>query len=128
MALSPALTRKNPMRSSRLWICVIAASCWLSPAWAGQTADPTAASLLAAHNRERKKQGRHPLTLSAKLCQAAAVHAKDMALHEKQDHTGSDGSTAADRVKRAGIRLHPCRREHHLGPGYRCRGDDNLDE
>ncbi len=102
MALSPALTRKNPMRSSRLWICVIAACCWLSPAWAGQTANPTAVSLLAAHNRERKKQGRHPLTLSAKLCEAAAVHAKDMALHEKQDHTGSDGSTAADRVKRAG--------------------------
>jgi uncharacterized protein YkwD len=64
--------------------------------------DKTAASLLAAHNRERKKVGLGPLTLSAKLCEAAAVHAKDMAAHHKLDHTGSDDSTLADRVKRKG--------------------------
>jgi len=69
---------------------------------AGETADPVAVSLLAAHNREREKEDRRPLALSAKLCAAAAVHAKDMALHQKQDHTGSDGSKIADRVKRKG--------------------------
>jgi uncharacterized protein YkwD len=64
--------------------------------------DPTVASLLAAHNRERKKEGRDPLTLSSKLCESAAVHALDMAKHQKLDHAGSDGSTVADRIKRTG--------------------------
>jgi len=88
------------MNGATLAVSVVAASFLLRPAWADETTDRTAASLLAAHNRERKKEGRGPLTLSAKLTEAAAVHAKDMALHQKQDHKGSDGSTVADRVKR----------------------------
>ena len=40
------------------------------------------------------------LKLSEKLTQAAAAHAKDMAEHQTLDHTGSDKSTVADRVKR----------------------------
>jgi len=86
----------------KLAVSVMAGCFLLSPAWAGDTDGRAAAALLAAHNRERKKEGRRPLTLSAKLCEAAAVHAKDMALHQMQDHTGSDGSTIADRVKRKG--------------------------
>jgi uncharacterized protein YkwD len=65
-------------------------------------ASATADALLAAHNRERQKDGRGPLVLSDKLSAAAAVHAKDMAAHRKLDHTGSDSSTAADRIKRQG--------------------------
>src|SRR5262245_44149311 len=90
------------MESLRLCLCVVGANLLFSPAEPNQTADPTAASLLAAHNQQRKNRGRGPLTLSAKLSDAAAVHAKDMALHQTLDHTGSDGSTAVDRVKRVG--------------------------
>jgi len=43
-----------------------------------------------------------PLTLSATLNAVAAAHALDMAAHRKLDHTGSDGSSSADRVTRAG--------------------------
>ena len=64
--------------------------------------DPIGVGSLAAHNRERKKEGRDPLKLSEKLSQAALVHAKDMAEHHKLDHTGSDKSTVAERVKRQG--------------------------
>ena len=64
--------------------------------------DPIAVALLAAHNREREKKGLGPLKLSEKLSEAAAVHAKDMAEHQKLDHTGSDKSKVAERVKRTG--------------------------
>jgi uncharacterized protein YkwD len=81
---------------------LMAASFGLPPAWSGETDDPTVAALLAAHNRERKKEGRPPLALSAKLTAAALVHAKDMAVNQMPDHTGTDGSKVADRVKRTG--------------------------
>jgi uncharacterized protein YkwD len=64
-----------------------------------KTADPTLAPLLAAHNRERAKEKLEPLKLSDKLCKAAAVHARDMAVHKTLEHQGSDGSRVADRVK-----------------------------
>jgi uncharacterized protein YkwD len=86
----------------RAILVIVAASCVTPPAWPGEPDDSTAAALLAAHNRERKKEGRPPLSLSAKLTAAALVHAKDMAVHQKQDHTGSDGSKAVDRIKRQG--------------------------
>ena len=90
------------MDSLRLCLYVMGVSFLFSPAEPSQTVDRSAASLLAAHNQQRKTHGRGPLTLSAKLSQAAAVHAKDMALHQTLDHTGSDGSTVVDRVKRKG--------------------------
>jgi uncharacterized protein YkwD len=64
--------------------------------------DPIAAALLDAHNRVRENEEKTPLKLSAKLSQAAAAHAKDMAEHHKADHVGSDESTVGDRVKRTG--------------------------
>ncbi len=63
---------------------------------------PAVDALLVAHNRERKQEKLGPLKLSPKLCESAAIHARDMAGHEKLDHTGSDGSTVVDRVKRVG--------------------------
>jgi uncharacterized protein YkwD len=90
------------MGYSRLCAGIVAATCLLGPVGAAEPADATVASLLAAHNQERKKQGRGPLTLSAKLSEAAAAHAKDMARHHVLEHTGSDGSKVVDRVKRTG--------------------------
>jgi len=43
-----------------------------------------------------------PVTLSDKLNAAAAVQAKDLAAHGPLSHTGSDGSSPADRVGRFG--------------------------
>ena len=65
-------------------------------------ADPAIKALLEAHNSEREKEHLGALKLSPKLCEAARIHAADMAKHEKLDHTGSDGSSVADRVKRVG--------------------------
>ena len=69
---------------------------------ADEKVDPAVDALLVGHNRERKLEKRGPLTLSPKLCAAAAIHARDMARHQKLDHKGSDGSTVVDRVKRVG--------------------------
>jgi uncharacterized protein YkwD len=76
------------------------------------TAIPTATTLPAASapttrvleivNAERKKAGCSPLALNAKLTAAAQAHSKDMADHSNMSHTGSDGSSPADRITRAG--------------------------
>jgi uncharacterized protein YkwD len=95
--MSPVKTKRN-----RLGIAGLVASALASCAVAGDPVDPTAASLLSAHNRERGLAGRKPLKLSTRLCESAAVHARDMATHGKLEHKGSDGSTVADRVKRKG--------------------------
>lgn len=43
-----------------------------------------------------------PLTLSAVLTRAALKHAQDMAAHSHFEHTGTDGSTPAQRAEKAG--------------------------
>jgi len=45
-----------------------------------------------------------PLTLSSNLNDAAQVHARDLAKHNTLSHSGSDGSSPAERVARAGYR------------------------
>ena len=45
-----------------------------------------------------------PLALSEVLQRAALEHARDMASHGELSHTGSDGSTHAERATRAGYR------------------------
>ena len=47
-----------------------------------------------------------PLLADPALARAAALHAQDMAEHGKFDHAGSDGSTPAQRVERAGFGEH----------------------
>jgi len=57
-------------------------------------------ALIEAHNRERAAEELGPLKANPKLEAAALAHARDMALHEKMTHEGSDGSTPAQRVER----------------------------
>ncbi len=52
-------------------------------------------------NRERAKQGLGPLRLDLSLCNAAQAHSEDMAAHDFFSHTGSDGSTAEQRIAAA---------------------------
>ena len=64
--------------------------------------DPVVAELVAAHNRERAENKKPPLTLNPQLEEAAVRHANDMADHETMSHEGSDKSTPAQRVEKAG--------------------------
>ncbi len=60
------------------------------------------ADLAARINHERVTRGLAPFALNPQLTAAAQAHADDIARTAHYDHTGSDGSTARDRVARAG--------------------------
>ncbi|MEU8655063.1 CAP domain-containing protein [Streptomyces sp. NPDC048737] len=69
------------------------------------TASPASAAVarvVALVNSERVKVGCSPVTLNAKLSQAAQAHSADMASHNTMSHTGSDGSDPGQRITRAG--------------------------
>ncbi|MFU8834137.1 MAG: CAP domain-containing protein [Roseovarius sp.] len=53
-------------------------------------------------NADRAARDRGPLAVSVPLSRAAARHARDMALRGYFSHTGADGSTIAERVRREG--------------------------
>lgn len=53
-------------------------------------------------NRERTKRGLKALKVHAKLVKAAKDHSRDMKNRNYFDHTGKDGSSFGERVKRAG--------------------------
>lgn len=61
------------------------------------------ASQIAAHvNSSRRANGLNQLQFDQRLGAAAQTHACDMARHGLQGHTGSDGSSAKVRARRAG--------------------------
>lgn len=62
------------------------------------------ARALAAVNGERSSKGRATLSYDNRLEAAARAHARDMATRGFMSHTGSDGSTLAKRLKRAGYK------------------------
>jgi uncharacterized protein YkwD len=62
--------------------------------------DKTLQDLIAAHNKVRAEEKLPPLTANARLTEAARRHARDMAEHQEMTHKGSDGSDAAQRIKR----------------------------
>lgn len=67
----------------------------------GATAPPVA-SIGDGVNRERADRGLAPLARSAQLSAAARRHLRDMRSSGDFSHTGSDGSSVADRVRAAG--------------------------
>jgi len=66
--------------------------------------DDRVAQVIAALNRQRVENGLPALAVSPALTEAAEAHTWDMTSHRFFDHTGSDGSSPADRVARAGFR------------------------
>lgn len=58
--------------------------------------------ILALINDARIQNGLSALTLDSRLSTAAQAHSEDMACKDFMDHTGSDGSNWADRVKATG--------------------------
>jgi uncharacterized protein YkwD len=57
---------------------------------------------VALVNAERAKAGCPALTVDSALTEAAQEHSEDMAAHRNMSHTGSDGSSPADRITGAG--------------------------
>jgi len=53
-------------------------------------------------NQERQNQGLAPYNLDSRLQAAARLHSADMACNNFLSHTGSDGSSVGDRVRRQG--------------------------
>ena len=61
------------------------------------------AKLLALMNAERRKVGTQPLTQTVAGNSVAQHYACETAARRNIDHTGSDGSTLTERLKRGGI-------------------------
>lgn len=64
----------------------------------------TASASVPSLNAYRRAHGLSELTRSAALQRAAEAHAADMARMGDMTHSGSDGSSVGDRVKRQGYR------------------------
>lgn len=54
-------------------------------------------------NAERRRNGLAPTTWHTQVAAAALAHSTDMAARRVMSHTGSDGSDAGDRLRRAGF-------------------------
>ena len=54
-------------------------------------------------NVERQNRGLHPLIWDDTLARAARTHSRDLAVNNMTGHTGSDGSSVGDRIRRAGV-------------------------
>ncbi|QFT93468.1 Cysteine-rich secretory protein family protein [Roseovarius sp. THAF9] len=90
----------------RLHAILLASLIALAPLAAeGQDVANRGQAALAWINAFRAKEGRAPLKVSRSLTRAAAAHAADMARKGYFSHSGSDGSSIADRARRAGYRF-----------------------
>jgi hypothetical protein len=74
---------------------------WMFTAADGQTPGMVA-DVATRINRERTSRGMIPYAVNSQLMKAAQAHADDVMRSGVESHTGSDGSTVRDRVKRAG--------------------------
>ncbi|GIH13591.1 CAP domain-containing protein [Rugosimonospora africana] len=72
--------------------------------------------LVSLTNQARSQAGCHPVKNDGHLRSAARSHSNDMARKGFVGHAGSDGSSFADRIRKAGYR-HPL--SENVGQGYR---------
>ena len=56
--------------------------------------------ILKITNRQRRKRGFKPLRMNNKLQEIAQSHSRDMAVNDIFSHTGLDGSSIGDRLRR----------------------------
>lgn len=84
----------------------------------GSTAiSPSAQQVIDLTNQYRAAAGCAPLTVSQRLTSAAAAHSQDMATNNFFSHTGSDGSTPWDRIRRTGYTFSTA--AENIAAGYR---------
>lgn len=77
----------------------------VTPRGAAAIAEPAgglSASIAPEINAFRAANGKAPLAADARLARTAQAHADDMARNAYFSHTGQDGSSVGDRVKRQG--------------------------
>jgi uncharacterized protein YkwD len=73
----------------------------------GQAVGPASPSeaeraVLCLINKERHRRGRRAVNSNSKLADAASAHSRDMVASGRFSHTGSNGSSPNDRVRRSG--------------------------
>lgn len=100
------------MRLFLLTLCCVAATAGcirsgatVTPRGADAVAQPVgglSASIAGQVNAFRQANGQVPLAADARLARAAQAHADDMTSKGFFSHTGSDGSSIGDRLKRQG--------------------------
>lgn len=105
-----ALVDAGAHRRGQSWWILLAAPFEPPPA----SAAAEVARQVLSHSNEARARGRRcgeeffpasgPLQLDARLAEAAAAHAQDMARHGFVRHEGSDGSSPGERATRAGYR------------------------
>jgi uncharacterized protein YkwD len=61
-----------------------------------------ARALTCVIDTERERRGRSSVHTSSRLARAAQVHARDMVANDYFDHLAPDGTSVADRARRAG--------------------------
>lgn len=79
------------------------------------------AALADEFNAYRKANGKPALSLNKKLTKAAERHARDMAKKDFRSHTGSDGSSVGQRVRKAGYKW--CHVSENITWGRRSLAD-----
>jgi len=82
---------------------------------------PLAQQVVDLTNAYRVAAGCAPLAVSPQLTAAAAAHSQDMAQNNFFSHTGSDGSSPWDRIKRTGYSYRSA--AENIAAGYRTAGD-----
>lgn len=82
---------------------------------------PLAQQVVDLTNAYRVAAGCAPLTVSSQLAAAAAAHSQDMAQNNFFSHTGSDGSTPWDRIRRTGYSYGSA--AENIAAGYRTAED-----
>ncbi|HIE39564.1 MAG TPA: CAP domain-containing protein, partial [Anaerolineae bacterium] len=99
----PTLCYNTPVRRSLLLLTLITlGGLFLSPGQADAQEEDPAALFYALVNQARLGEGLPPYGWSDLLAAAAQRHADDLAAHRLASHTGSDGSTPAQRIAEAG--------------------------
>jgi uncharacterized protein YkwD len=117
-----------------LLLCAAVAGCGVTlsnqAGWPGGDPVPTSSGGCAATlgqevmervNRERSRHALPPLEAHAALARAASAHSADQAAQGRLSHTGSDGSSVADRVQREGYSW--SRVGENVGGGYAAAAD-----
>jgi uncharacterized protein YkwD len=98
-------------RGRELWMVFAAPQYLPAPRESTAVAKDILDGVNAARAHGRQCGGKYfgpvpPLSEDAALTRAALTHSKDMALHDAFDHKGTDGSSPAQRVERAGYGVH----------------------
>ncbi|KAL4128233.1 hypothetical protein PRIC2_007226 [Phytophthora ramorum] len=99
---APAATTKAPAATTKAPAATTKTPAATTKAPSASQSSTMHTQMLSAVNKERAAAGLSPLCMNSKLQSAAQGHSDDMAAQNYMSHTGSDGSSMADRITNAG--------------------------